>query len=92
MNIKIIPIGEATTRAQFRTFSVSQDKNGQYSATVHYVMQTSIGDQVIAESDCISATLGDAEVRSHPLFPELYPKIQEFTRSVLAAQRPDLVE
>lgn len=92
IQLKQTSLGEAVKETQFKSFSVQRGPSGQYSVTVEYVERVTAGGVVISETSALSAIIDDAAVREHPLFPQLYPAIQEYTRSILAEARPDLVE
>lgn len=92
IQLKQTSLGEAVKETQFKSFSVQRGPDGQYSVTVEYVERVTAGGVVISETSALNTIIDDASVREHPLFPQLYPGIQEFTRAVLATARPDLVE
>jgi hypothetical protein len=92
MNIKQREVGVAVERAVFRAFTVTQDKNGKYAASVTYVLGTFINDVQISESPLLHVELQHDEVVAHSNFAELYPLIQAFTRGTLAEKKPEHVE
>jgi hypothetical protein len=92
MNLLSINLGEATRRAAFRAFSVTQGRDGRYSVTLQYVQQTVVAGEVIAESELLAVDMTDETIRAQPQFGAMYPLIQQFCRGQLAEKCPEFVD